>query len=217
MSENKYYNALRFYLLATKLKNKIRSGWDERHWNIDSERIESVAEHVYGTCILAISLDSELDLKVNINKVLKMLVIHEIGEVLIGDITPFDNVTREQKRKIERKAVIEVIGDLFKREELISLMDEFDEHETEESKLAYYCDKLDADIQSKIYQDNGNHRPLSGQENNVVFRNKKVQQMIEDGAQTPFDIWYEWDKEIYQDNKDLSNILKYVKETDTRI
>ena len=50
---------MRFYLLATQLKYKIRSGWDEKHWNVSKERIESIAEHVYGTCILAISLDSD--------------------------------------------------------------------------------------------------------------------------------------------------------------
>ena len=53
--EEKIKSAMRFYLLATKLKYKIRSGWDKYHWNISSERIESIAEHVYGTCILAIS------------------------------------------------------------------------------------------------------------------------------------------------------------------
>ena len=59
MKENKLKNAMRFYLLATQLKYKIRSGWDEKHWNVSKERIESIAEHVYGTCILAISLDSD--------------------------------------------------------------------------------------------------------------------------------------------------------------
>lgn len=50
MKENKLKNAMRFYLLATQLKYKIRSGWDEKHWNVSKERIESIAEHVYGTC-----------------------------------------------------------------------------------------------------------------------------------------------------------------------
>ena len=59
MKENKLKNAMRFYLLATQLKYKIRSGWDEKHWNVSKEWIESIAEHVYGTCILAISLDSD--------------------------------------------------------------------------------------------------------------------------------------------------------------
>ena len=46
MESEKIINALKFYLLATELKDKIRSGW--KIWGIDKERIESVAEHVYG-------------------------------------------------------------------------------------------------------------------------------------------------------------------------
>ena len=63
--EEKIKNAMRFYLLATKLKYKIRSGWDDKHWNINSKRIESIAEHVYGTCILSLTLQSEFDLDID--------------------------------------------------------------------------------------------------------------------------------------------------------
>ena len=34
-------DAMRFYLLATQLKYKIRSGWDETHWNVSKERLKS--------------------------------------------------------------------------------------------------------------------------------------------------------------------------------
>ena len=88
-------NILKFYLLATTLKEKIRSGLIL--WKVNKERLESVAEHIYGTCILAISIDSEYELDINLDKVLKMLVLHELEEVIIGDLTPFDNVTREEK------------------------------------------------------------------------------------------------------------------------
>lgn len=167
--DDKIKKAMRFYLLATKLKYKIRSGWDKEHWNINSERIESIAEHVYGTCILAISLDSEFRLNMDMEKVLKMLVMHEIGEVLIGDITPFDEITLEQKAEIEHKAMREVLGDLINKEELFNLLIEFDEHNTKESKFAYLCDKIEADIQSKVYQDMGCHNSLDEQQNNVAF------------------------------------------------
>ena len=66
MEESRMKNAMRFYLLATQLKYKIRKGWDEQHWNVKKERLESVAEHIYGTCILAISLDSEFKLNIDL-------------------------------------------------------------------------------------------------------------------------------------------------------
>ena len=87
--EERLKSTMKFYLLATQLKYKIRSGWDESHWNVSKERIESVAEHVYGTCILALSIDSEFKTNLDISRVIKMLILHELGEVIIGDITPY--------------------------------------------------------------------------------------------------------------------------------
>ena len=71
MENEKIEKLIKFYLLATSLKDKIRSGWNK--WNIDRQRVESVAEHIYGTCILAIAIDSEFDLDIDIYKVVMML------------------------------------------------------------------------------------------------------------------------------------------------
>ena len=214
--EEKLKNSMRFYMLATQLKYKIRSGWDKSHWNVSKDRVESIAEHVYGTCILALSIDSEFKTNLDINKVIKMLVLHELGEVIIGDITPFDNITPEEKMKKEHEAMREVIGDLVNQEEFLSLLFEFDEKKTKEAIFAHHCDKLEADIQARVYQDMGCQHPLDEQEDNVVFKSTKVQQMIKDGAQTAFDIWYEWDKPLYNDDEDFARLLDYVRTINTQ-
>ncbi len=214
--EERIKNAMRFYLLATQLKYKIRSGWDETHWNVSKERIESIAEHIYGTCILALSIDSEFETHLDIGKVIKMLILHELGEVVIGDITPFDNITPEEKMEKEHAAIKEVLGDLIKKEEYFALLMEFDEKKTKEAIYAHHCDKLEADIQAKVYQDMGCQNSLDMQENNVVFKSKKVQQMVQDGAKTAFDIWYEWDKSLYVDDEKFSILLDYIKEINTQ-
>lgn len=214
--EEKLKNSMRFYMLATQLKYKIRSGWDKSHWNVSKDRVESIAEHVYGACILALSIDSEFKTNLDINKVIKMLVLHELGEVIIGDITPFDNITPEEKMKKEHEAMREVIGDLVNQEEFLSLLFEFDEKKTKEAIFAHHCDKLEADIQAKVYQDMGCQHPLDEQEGNVVFKSNKVQQMVKDGAQTAFDIWYEWDKSLYYDDEDFARLLDYVRTINTQ-
>ena len=214
--EEKLKNSMRFYMLATQLKYKIRSGWDKSHWNVSKDRVESIAEHVYGTCILALSIDSEFKTNLDINKVIKMLVLHELGEVIIGDITPFDNITPEEKMKKEHEAMREVIGDLVNQEEFLSLLFEFDEKKTKEAVFAHHCDKLEADIQAKVYQDMGCQHQLDEQEDNVVFKSNKVQQMVKDGAQTAFDIWYEWDKSLYYDDEDFARLLDYVRTINTQ-
>lgn len=214
--EERLKSTMRFYLMATQLKYKIRSGWDKTHWNVSKERIESIAEHVYGTCILALSIDSEFETHLDIGKVIKMLVLHELGEVVIGDITPFDNVTPEEKLEKEHAAIKEVLGDLIKKEEYFALLLEFDEKKTKESIFAYHCDKLDADIQAKVYQDMGCQNPLDRQENNVVFNSQKVQQIVQNGAKTAFDIWYEWDRSLYADDKRFSALLDYIRAVNTQ-
>lgn len=210
--DDKIKSAVEFYLLATKLKYKIRSAWDDKHWPINNDRLESIAEHVYGTCILALSFDSQFDLNVDINKVLTMLTLHEIGEVLIGDITPFDNVTEEEKASIEHKAMLEVLKDLDKKDEYFNLLLEFDERNTPESRFAYLCDKMEFDLQFKVYQDKGYHNDLNNQKNNVVFNSSKVKEYINNGAKEPFDIAYEYDKDKYEGEKIFQKTLKYIKD-----
>lgn len=213
--EKKLENTLRFYVLASKLEYKIRTGWDDNHWNISGERRESVAEHVYSTCILAIALESEFNLKLNLEKVIMMLVLHELGEVIIGDITPFDNISREEKIKKEFEAIKTILGGLQKGEEYYNLLLEFDEKKTKEAIFAYFCDKMDADLQSKIYQDMGCHNSLTEQENNVVFKDPKIQQIVKNGAKEPYDVWYEWAKSTYKGDEIFLSLLDYVKKTDT--
>lgn len=217
--EEKIKNLMRFYLLATQLKNKIRSGWNEQHWNIKKERIESVAEHVYGTCILALSIYSEFDfeLDIDINKVLKMMILHEIGEVIIGDITPYDNITPEEKMRMEHEAILIILEGIIKKEEYYSLLIEFDEKQTKEAIFAFHCDKLEADIQSKIYQDTECHNNLEDISISNIIKNKKINDLILKGAKTPFDIWYETDKKYYENDKIFASILEYVKENNTSI
>lgn len=204
----------KFYYLNFRLKNKVRTGWDSKHWNIKSDRIETISDHVVGTISLAMVLNSEFEYHFDTDKELKMLVIHETGETLIGDITPFDGITPEKKKKIEHKAMRDALGNLKEKDSLLALLYEFDEQETLESRCSHYCDKIEADLQAKIYQDKGMHHSLDDQKNNVVFNSSRVQQMVKGGAKDAFDIWYEWDKTIYTgDNQfpEFTNILKIAK------
>lgn len=217
MNESRLTTTLKFYLLATKLKYKIRAGWDKQHWNVDKERIESVAEHVYGACILAIGLDSEYNCHIDLNRVLKMLIIHELGEVIIGDITPYDNISKAEKARMEYTAFESIVGNLCKKEELLSLMNEFDEHKTKESLFAYHCDKLEADIQAKFYQDTGCLNLENSIESNVAFKKDHIKQIVSNGANTVFDIWYQCDKNLFEEDTIFSEFLDYLKDNNINV
>ena len=215
--EEKIKKLMKFYLLATKLKYKIRAGWDKDGWNVTSDRIESIAEHVFGVCILAISIDSEFDMNINIERVVKMLVLHEIGETIIGDITPFDGVSEEEKNNIEHNAWKKLLNGLIKEDELYNLLIEFDERESNDAKFAYLCDKLEADIQCKVYEDLGFQRSLDDQGNNKCFKYDRIKEILDNGALTAFDVWYENDKSKFENNEVFKKVLEYVKNNNMNI
>ena len=205
--EQKIKNLLQFYLLATELKNKIRSGW--KVWNIERERIESIAEHIYGVCILAISIDSQFELGIDLYKVVMMLVLHEIEEIKIGDLTPFDKQTKEKRRTLGKQAVEEVLGILDKKVEYIELIEEFEEMQTKESLFAKMCDKLEADIQSKIYCEEG-CMDIQKAENQYLLKDTRIQKLLEEGAKSISDLFVENDRPIFTE-KVFENIADYVK------
>ena len=145
-------NVINFYVLCTKLKNVIRTGWKD--WNVQRDRLESVAEHIYGTQMLALAMHSEFEYDIDIVKVVYMLAIHELGETVIGDLTSFQ-VSKEEKIKIEHEAVHKILDKLIDGKKIEELFLEFDEHKTLESKFAYQCDKLECDLQCKLYDEEG--------------------------------------------------------------
>lgn len=207
MENQKIKKLLQFYLLATELKDKIRSGW--KVWNIERERVESVAEHIYGTCILAISIDSEFELNVDIYKVITMLVLHEIEEIKIGDLTPFDKITKEEKRKIGKKAVEEILSNLDKKVQYIELIEEFENMQTKESIFAKMCDKLETDIQCKLYCEE-NCIDINKKENAHLLKDTRVQKLLQDGEKTVADLFVENDRPVYTE-KVFENIADYIK------
>lgn len=210
MGNEKIKKLLQFYLLATELKNKIRSGW--KVWNIDRERVESVAEHIYGTCMLAIAIDSEFELKIDLYKVVMMLVLHEIEEIKIGDLTPFDKVTHAEKRKLGKQAVEEIFGILSKNIEYVALVNEFEEMETKEAVFAKMCDKLEADIQAKLYCEEGN-MDIKNRKNAQLLKDERIEKMLKNGETTIADLFIENDRPIFTD-KVFENIVDFVKKND---
>lgn len=197
-----------FYLLCTELKDKIRSGW--KIWHIERERAESIAEHIYGTCILAIAIDSEFDLKINLEKVVMMLVLHEVEEIEIGDLTPFDEITKEEKRRIGKEAVENILKNLNKRIKYIELIEEFEKMETKESMFAKMCDKLEADIQCKIYTEEKS-LDINKKENEKLIKHKSVEKLYQKGAKTIAELFIESDRSMFADTV-FEKIADFVKE-----
>ncbi len=146
-------DAFKFYYKATELKDMLRQGAVQ--WEVDKDRLESIAEHTYGCMILAISLQSELKLNIDLGKTLEMLTIHELEELAIGDVTPLDHIDKKTLKEKARKAVYSFVKDLNECGTLMSLTDEYNSCSTTESKFAKAVDKLECVLEFKKYQDLG--------------------------------------------------------------
>lgn len=206
-------NVLRFYLLATTLKDKIRQG--SNYWNVESKRRESIAEHIYGTCILAIAMDSEYNLGINLERVLKMLVIHELEEVFIGDITPFDGYSEEELLDMGRQAVISVLGDLTKKDEYIKITNEFNKRDTKDAKFAHLIDKLEFVLYMMKLCDQGKIH-LGKKTSKKILESEKVQVMLGNGATEAKDIFFLYDRNKFANSEEFSEILSYAYKNDMK-
>lgn len=206
---SKEENVLRYYLLCNKLKNVIRTGWKD--WNVKAERLESVAEHIYGVQMLALAMNSEFHYDINIMKVLYMLAVHELEEIYIGDLTLFQ-ISSSQKMLLGHEAVSKVLRNLIKKEEIQEIIEEFDARITKEAKFAYYCDKLECDLQSKIY-DEMNLIDLTDQQDNKTFYDERVQKFLKEWKSFS-DMWLLFGQSLYSYDENFTAVSNYAIKND---
>lgn len=199
-------NAIKFYVLCNKLKDLIRKGPLTR--NVKRERIESVAEHIYGVQMLAISIYYQFNYKLDLNKVIYMLAIHELEEIEIGDLT-FLETTREDKLINGRKATEFILEDFIGKQEILNILDEYNERKTEEAIFAYHCDKLECDIQIKLY-DQEECFDLNHQTNNPIINITSVKKVL-DCENSISNAWIEFDRNKYEDDPIFIDIINWLK------
>lgn len=202
---NREENVVNFYIICNKLKNVIRTGWID--WNVKRNRLESVAEHIYSTQMLAIAMKSEYGYDIDIMKVIYMLAIHELGETVIGDLTQFQ-ISREEKEIIEHEAVSKILEGLVDKEYIKELFLEFDSHETQESIFAYQCDKLECDLQSKLYDIEG-CVDLNDQDGNTTMNIPIVKKYLNNGDSFS-DMWLKFGQEKYPYDDNFRSVSSYM-------
>ena len=207
-SEDKCEKILKFYMLSNKLKNVIRTGW--KYWADEDERVERIAEHVFGTLMLAVSIYAHSDKyeDLNIERVALMLALHETEEILIGDITMFDYDTVKTKKENGRKAVEKLFED-SETDKFLKIIDEFESGETKEAKFAYMCDKLEADLQAYIYRNNFNMDKV----NPTCLADDRIKAMRKVGLDRPDKFFLASDKPKFDGAfLDVANYLKKLEE-----
>ena len=137
MTPNEYLSILH---VAERLKDT------PRHCTTSKRRVESVAEHSWRISLMAFLLKDEFP-EADINKVVSMCLIHDLGEAFTGDIPTFEKSGKDEEA--EYRALTDWIGAFPEtlKKEFEELFAEMRERKTPEARLFKALDKLEAVIQ----------------------------------------------------------------------
>ena len=150
-SENTYPDAL-LYIdkhrkeishIFNKIHNLKRSGWLARQVS----RPESVAEHSFSLAVSALLLAPQ---HINHSKIAAMALIHDIQEISTGDYTLYDNISPQEKGRLELQAARQ-ISKMLHKPEMLELFIEYEKSSTPESRFVKDVDRLDAVLLAAYY------------------------------------------------------------------
>lgn len=134
-----------------KLKEIPRTGWKVK---LKLKKPESVASHIFLMVVLTLLLSDYFKLSSNKTvKILKMVILHDLGESIIGDLTP-DSIDAKTKYKLEDNAINRIfsnISDKKLRTQYTNIWFEYLQKKSDESLLVHIIDKLEMAIQAGHY------------------------------------------------------------------
>ena len=133
---------LAFLREAERLKTVTRSGWTS-----EGER-ESVAAHTWRLCLMAMLLyggNTDVDLA----RLLRMCLVHDLGEALSGDVPAPEQQASAPKAGQERADLLRLTAPLpaALQDDIVALWDEYEAAATPEARLAKGLDKLETILQ----------------------------------------------------------------------
>lgn len=141
MNPDELRGILEFLRAAERLKDETRTSWTSRGAR------ESVAEHTWRLCLMAVILERELP-ELDFARLLKICVVHDLGEAIGGDISAPEQ-PREGKAADEREDLVRLLEPLPDgvRREILSLWDDYESARTAEARIAKALDKLETILQ----------------------------------------------------------------------
>ncbi|KAG6290508.1 hypothetical protein E4U46_001778 [Claviceps purpurea] len=146
---------LAFFHALERLKTTKREGW--RRFGI--ERGESISDHMYRMSIISMFAPPSLAPRLNLPKCMKMCLIHDMAELLVGDITPVDGVPKPEKSRRESLTMDFLTKSLFGNkhdaavgQEIRDIWDEYEESKTLDSHYVHDIDKMELLLQMTEYE-----------------------------------------------------------------
>jgi putative hydrolases of HD superfamily len=133
---------LEFLRAAEKLKDTTRTSWTS------SGTRETVAAHTWRLSLMSLLFEKFFP-DIDIAKLIKICIIHDLGEALGGDISAVEQQHRPAKAAQERADLLKLLTPLptYLREEITALWDEYEAATSREAKIAKALDKLETIMQ----------------------------------------------------------------------
>ena len=141
------HRILSFLALSERLKCELRHSW------LSNGRQESVAEHSWQMALMALLMHRHLAQPVDIETTLKMVLIHDLVEAVVGDVPYFDAGERKQlKAKREQEAIetIRAALDPATGQEIYDLWQQYEAKATAEARFATALDHLEVQVQHNL-------------------------------------------------------------------
>ncbi|MGB8936092.1 MAG: HD domain-containing protein [Candidatus Nitrosopolaris sp.] len=147
MEKRKVADLSPFSQHVIQLKSVKRAGW------ISTSKIgnpESVADHSYSTCAISMALSDMLGL--DTERVMKMSILHDLPESIIGDYLPGE-VTKKQKRLEENNAIDAILNSIpsYLRSDYKGIWEEYILNKTDIARLVHAVDKVEMALQARKY------------------------------------------------------------------
>jgi putative hydrolase of HD superfamily len=139
MDPDRFAKQIRFILEIDKLKTVAR-----RTYLLNTDRHENTAEHSWHLAIMAVLLAEYANEPVNVARVIKMVLIHDIVEIDAGDTYYYDSIAALDKAEREHRAADRLFGLLPADQgtELRQLWEEFEECQTSDARFAAALDRF---------------------------------------------------------------------------
>ena len=152
----------------------------------NSTRNENDAEHSWHLAMMALVMSEQSNEKVDLLKVIKMLLIHDIVEIDAGDTFLFDTKKDHNNTEEELKAAKRIFGLLpeDQAKELIAIWEEFEAAETAEAKFAKAMDRL-APMMQNDSNDGGTWKEFNVPYQTVIEKKEK----IKEGSEAAWRVW----------------------------
>ncbi|EGG12679.1 uncharacterized protein MELLADRAFT_32510 [Melampsora larici-populina 98AG31] len=152
-SENKD-GMLQFMHIIEKLKTTKRAGWVRE----EAKQPESIADHMYRMAMLAMM--SQDDPALDVPKCVMLAIVHDLAEAEVGDITPLDGISREEKHRREEQAMKRFTHELLPAgsvagKRIWDLWQEYEQGETREAKFVKDIDRFELALQGVEYEKSG--------------------------------------------------------------